>query len=159
MATWISWIALLIGAMAFGYAWRLQQELGTINRRLDRYNRTLFEANDEMRKLREELAATTTELRVELKQRTGTVTFQPEMTVREAQMLHPQTQQILANFHLGGCSHCAVEPDDTLVKVCRDNGLDLNVLLNNLNMLVSRTPGQPTGAPQLVKIPNVELSL
>lgn len=159
MATWISWIALLIGAMAFGYAWRLQQELGTINRRLDRYNRALFEANDEMRKLREELAATTTELRVELKQRTGTVNFQPEMTVREAQMLHPQTQQILANFHLGGCSHCAVEPDDTLAKVCHDNGLDLNVLLNNLNMLVRRTPGQPTGAPQLVKIPNVELSL
>ena len=159
MATWISWIALLIGAAAFGYAWRLQQELGTINRRLDRYNRTLFEANDEMRKLREELAATTTELRVELKQRTGTVTFQPEMTVREAQMLHPQTQQILASFHLGGCSHCAVEPDDTLAKVCNDNGLDLNVLLNNLNMLVSRASGQSNGAPQVVKIPNVELSV
>ncbi|MFN8491739.1 MAG: hypothetical protein U0350_29335 [Caldilineaceae bacterium] len=159
MGTWLSWLALFIGALAFGYAWRLQQELGTVNRRLDRYNRALFEANDEIRKLREEVAETTTQLRVELKQRTGAISFQPEMTVREAQMLHPQTQQILAGFHLGGCSHCAVELDDTLAKVCNDNGLDLNGLLNNLNMLVSRASGQPNGAPQLVKIPNVELSL
>lgn len=159
MATLISWLGLLIGAVAFSYAWRLQQELTTANRRLDRYNRALFEANDEIRKLREEVAETTTQLRVELKQRTGDMTFQPEMTVREAQMLHPQTQQILASFHLGGCSHCAVEPDDTLAKICSDNGLDLNGLLNNLNMLVSRSPGQHHGAPQLVKIPNVELSV
>lgn len=159
MGTVISWLALIIGGIALAYAWKLQQELNTATRRLDRYNRALFDANDEMRQLREELVATGAKLRVELQQRTGTIAFQPEMTVREAQLLHPQAQQILAGFHLGGCSSCAVEPDETLATVAANSGLELDVLLKNLNLLVERGYGQRNGAPQPVKIPNVELSL
>ena len=159
MGTVISWLALMIGGIALAYAWKLQQELNTATRRLDRYNRALFDANDEMRQLREELVATGAKLRVELQQRTGTIAFQPEMTVREAQLLHPQAQQILAGFHLGGCSSCAVEPDETLATVAANSGLELDVLLKNLNLLVERGHAQRNGAPQPVKIPNVELSL
>ena len=159
MGTGISWLALMIGGIALAYAWKLQQELNTATRRLDRYNRALFDANDEMRQLREELVATGAKLRVELQQRTGTIAFQPEMTVREAQLLHPQAQQILAGFHLGGCSSCAVEPDETLATVAANSGLELDVLLKNLNLLVERGYGQRNGAIQSVKIPNVELSL
>lgn len=159
MGTVISWLALMIGGIALAYAWKLQQELNTATRRLDRYNRALFDANDEMRQLREELVATGAKLRVELQQRTGTIAFQPEMTVREAQLLHPQAQQILAGFHLGGCSSCAVEPDETLATVAANSGLELDVLLKNLNLLVERGYGQRNGAIQSVKIPNVELSL
>ena len=164
MGTLLGWLALLVGVSALAYAWKLNQELNAATRRLDRYNRALFDANDEMRRLREEMAATTAQLRVECKQRTGDYSFQPAMTVREAQLLHPQVQQILAGFHLGGCNHCAVEPDDTLAKVCAENGLDLNVLLTNLNVLVNRSNGHPVDAslantPQFVKIPNIELSL
>ena len=159
MGTGISWLALMIGGIALAYAWKLQQELNTATRRLDRYNRALFDANDEMRQLREELVATGAKLRVELQQRTGTIAFQPEMTVREAQLLHPQAQQILAGFHLGGCSSCAVEPDETLATVAANSGLELDVLLKNLNLLVERGHAQRNGAPQPVKIPNVELSL
>lgn len=159
MGTVISWLALMIGGIALAYAWKLQQELNTATRRLDRYNRALFDANDEMRQLREELVATGAKLRVELQQRTGTIAFQPEMTVREAQLLHPQAQQILAGFHLGGCSSCAVEPDETLATVAANSGLELDVLLKNLNLLVERGHTQRNGALQPVKIPNVELSL
>jgi hypothetical protein len=159
MGTVISWLALIIGGIALAYAWKLQQELNTATRRLDRYNRALFDANDEMRQLREELVTTGAKLRVELQQRTGTIAFQPEMTVREAQLLHPQAQQILAGFHLGGCSSCAVEPDETLATVAANSGLELDVLLKNLNLLVERGYGQRNGAIQPVKIPNVELSL
>ncbi len=159
MGTVISWLALMIGGIALAYAWKLQQELNTATRRLDRYNRALFDANDEMRQLREELVATGAKLRVELQQRTGTIAFQPEMTVREAQLLHPQAQQILAGFHLGGCSSCAVEPDETLATVAANSGLELDVLLKNLNLLVDRGYAQRNGALQPVKIPNVELSL
>lgn len=159
MGTVISWLALMIGGIALAYAWKLQQELNTATRRLDRYNRALFDANDQMRQLREELVATGAKLRVELQQRTGTIAFQPEMTVREAQLLHPQAQQILAGFHLGGCSSCAVEPDETLATVAANSGLELDVLLKNLNLLVERGHTQRNGALQPVKIPNVELSL
>lgn len=166
MGTFISIVALIIAGIALVYTWKLHQELDTATRRLDRYNRALFDANDEIRHLREEMATTTAQFRVELKQSSGDISFQPDMTVREVQMLHPQAQQILAGFHLGGCSSCAIEPDDTLAKVCVENKLDLNALLGNLNLLVASANGQPyqstrssKQAPEFVKIPNVELSL
>ncbi len=166
MGTFIEVIALIIAGMALIYTWKLHQELNTATRRLDRYNRALFDANDEIRHLREEMATTTAQLRVELKQFSGDLSFQPEMTVREVQMAHPQAQQILAGFHLGGCSSCAIEPDDTLAKICAENELDLNALISNLNLLVAGSNGRqqhgamsPINAPEFVKIPNVELSL
>jgi hypothetical protein len=156
MATWVAWIALLAALGAAAYAWTLGLELQTVTRRLDRYNRALFDANDEIRRLSETVAATTAQLRVELQRRTGTLEFTPEMTVREAQLLHPQAQQILAGFHLGGCSSCAVEPDETLAQVCAQNGVDVRTLVGNLNLLTAG-PVSSNGAPALVKLPNVQL--
>lgn len=150
----IAWLALLLGAASVAYVWKLNLEFNTATRRLDRYNRALYDANDDLRKLREELAATTAQLRVEMKQRNGTLAFAPSMTVREAQLLHPQAEQIMAGFHLGGCDHCAVEPDETLAQISAEHGVELETLLGNLNLLVS---GPQRGEPQLVKIPNVAL--
>ena len=159
MGTLLTWLALLIGIGAFVYTWRLQQEMTRATRRLDRYNRALFDANDEIRRLREELADTLAELRVEaLRQDLSTHTFTPKMTVREALMLHPQTEQILAGFHLGGCSSCAVELDETLAQICRDQKRDLTQLLQNLNLLLAPQNGNRGERLTPVKIPNVEFS-
>ncbi|RIK37982.1 MAG: hypothetical protein DCC55_22560 [Chloroflexi bacterium] len=158
MATWIAVIAFVIGFVAFAYAWKLQQELAVATRRLDRYNKSLFEANDELRRLREEVTETTAQLRVEIRRQGGQNGFEPEMTVREAQLLHPQAQQILAGFHLGGCSSCAVEPDATLAAVCADHGVDVQQLVQTLNRLVIPANGQRGQALQPVKVPNVELN-
>jgi heterodisulfide reductase subunit B len=152
----IAWVALLVGLALAAYVWKLQQELNTASRRLDRYNRALFDANDEVRRLREELNEATASLRVEILQRTGSISFRPEMTVRETEFLHPQAQQVLAAFHLGGCSSCAVEPDDTLTKVCSESGVDVNLVVANLNRLVGDLQGNGA-VPQPVKLPNVEL--
>jgi hypothetical protein len=153
----IAWLALTLALVALVYAWRLQQELATATRRLDRYNRALFDANDEVRRLNEKLAETTAQLRVELKRTSGSPLFQPTMTVREAGLLHPQALQIMAGLHLGGCSSCAVEPDTTLAQACADHGVDLNTLLHNLNLLVAKGNGQLLGTPQPVKLPNLAL--
>jgi hypothetical protein len=80
------------------------------------------------------------------------------MTVREAQLVHPQVQQVLAGFHLGGCSSCAVDPDDTLAEICAGQGQDLNLLIQNLNLLLDGGNGHNGAALQPVKIPNVELN-
>lgn len=158
MLPWISAIALLFSLMAFAYAWKLQQELATATRRLDRYNRALFDLTDELRQVREGLAETTSQLRVEMKRTAGHIAFEPGMTVREAQKVHPQVQQILASFHLGGCSSCAVEPDETLAQICAAQGRDLNQLLANLNLLVESSNGGSSVPLQPVKVPNVELN-
>lgn len=158
MQTLISVIALLLGLGAAAYAWKLQQELQVATRRLDRYNRSLFDANDELRKLREELTAALSGLRAEVRLAKGTqAVFDPQMTVRDAMAIHPQVEQILAAFHLGGCSSCAVDADDTLAAICQENGRDLTQVLQNLNLLVNPAQSQ-MGSVQPVKVPNVEFS-
>jgi len=155
----IGWLALLIGLIAVGYAWKLQQELQGVTRRLDRYNRTLYTANDEVRQLREELQAAKAQLRVEMALRgTGAAPFTPTTTVREAQLLHPQAAQILAAFHLGGCSSCAVEPDATLATICQEQGRDLGQLLVTLNQLLGQAPRGEVAPVQPLQLPNVELA-
>ncbi len=162
MTTALSLAGLALAAVALIYAWKLSHELATANRRLDRYNRALFDADEQIRRLREDLAASSARLHVELMQRTGGLEFAPHMTVREAQQIHPQVQQVLAGFHLGGCSSCAVEPDDTLAEICSDHGVDPAVLLATLNGLLAGVNGNgANGAavPQWVKIPNVTLEI
>ena len=96
------------------------------------------------------------ELRLALMERTGGVHFTPETTLREAQLAHPQVQQVLAAFHVGGCDSCAAEPDETLGRVCAERGLDAGMLLGTLNALVSAdSSGNGRGEP--VKLPNMTL--
>ena len=157
MTTILAGIAFLLALLAVGYAWKMQQEMTQVTRRLDRYNRALFDANDEIRRLREDLAANTAQLRVEQMQQTADLRQTPEITLREYQKLHPQTGQVLAGFHLGGCSNCAVEPDDTLVKLSADHNIDMQQLLASLNLLVQSDQSQNGNGVQLVKLPNVAL--
>jgi len=159
METIVSWLALLLALGAVAYAWKLQQELQVANRRLDRYNRSLFDANDEIRTMREETVAALAGVRAEIRLPKGAqAVFDPEMTVREAMAIHPQTEQILAAFHLGGCDSCAVAPDDTLASICRENGRDLSQVLQNLNLLVDTAHTSHNGHTQIVKVPNVEVT-
>ena len=133
----ISWLAMGLGLGAVAYAWKLQQELQTATHRLDRYNRALFAANDEIRKVRDELTAALAQVRAERRLPQGVVTpFAPQMKVHEAVAIHPQAEQILAAFHLGGCNSCAVDSNDTLADICREQGRDLTNLLQNLNLLL-----------------------
>lgn len=158
MGTMIGWIALVVGGAAVAYVWKLQQELQTATRRLDRYNRALFDANDEIRKVREELTAALAQVRAESRLPSGApVLFIPQMKVRDAVTVHPQAEQILAAFHLGGCTSCAVDPNDTLTDICREHERDLAQLLQSLNLLTATAKGA-TGQPSVIKIPNVELS-
>lgn len=157
MGTLIAWLSLLLGLVAVGYAWRLQQEVVRATRRLDRYNKALFDANDEIRQLRDELDDVVAQLAVQ-QSNASALSFTPKMTVQDAIAQHPQAEQILAGFHLGGCSNCAVDADDTLAQICRENGRDLTELLRTLNMLTTDNSGQPVPTLQTVKLPNVEFS-
>jgi hybrid cluster-associated redox disulfide protein len=159
MATVVAWIAFVVAMVALGLVWKLNGELTTAARRLDRYNKALFDANDEIRRLREEVEEETARTRVALRQQQGEIAFAPEMTVREVLMMHPQAEQVLASFHMGGCSHCAVEPNDRLVDACQEHGVDLQAVVGNLNLLAQagQQTGGGNGAPQLVKLPNVAL--
>jgi hypothetical protein len=82
------------------------------------------------------------------------------MTVREAYALHPQAQEVLAGYHLGGCSSCAVSLDDRLEEICQRSGIGVNEIVASLNALfASNGKGQPGRESQRVKLPNIELSI
>ena len=180
MTTIVLVLALAAAVGAAVWAWSLQREVERLTRRLDRYNRALFDMGDELKAQREESAATTAELRVAVGRAAGTLRFTPEMTMREAQLVHPQVHEVLKSFHVGGCSGCAVEPEDTLGAVAASKGLPLEQLLGTLNLLAPQpTPGAQAAAnggsfngsasnggamnrapaPQYIKLPNVELEL
>ncbi len=149
----ITWLSLLIAAGALLYTWWQSRTIDTINRRLDRYNKALFDVGDEMRELSEKLENTTAQLRIEIKKNSGKSIFTPEMSVKEAQMAHPQAQQVMERLHLGGCSSCA---EDSLLKASRDHGVDTQLLLTSLNKLAN---GEPLKLMDLPKLPNVQLEI
>jgi hypothetical protein len=157
MVTFLGVSALGVALLALLYAWRLQRELARATARLDRYNRALFQANDEIRRMREQLADVAAEVRVASMRSGGPVEFSTSMTVREARRLHPQTEQVLAAFHLGGCSNCAVDPDVTLAEAVRERGIDAVQLLASLNQLLGPGPQANEAPPTMVKVPNVQV--
>ncbi|MBI3098545.1 MAG: disulfide oxidoreductase [Planctomycetes bacterium] len=61
--------------------------------------------------------------------------FTREMTVGEAQKVHPQVGQVFASFHIGGCSHCSVPESATLEQIGTQYGIPVEFLLSSLNGL------------------------
>jgi hypothetical protein len=56
MASVLSVVSLLVAGLALLYAWRLHKELDRATARLDRYNKALFDAGEELRQVRELLS-------------------------------------------------------------------------------------------------------
>jgi hybrid cluster-associated redox disulfide protein len=63
--------------------------------------------------------------------------FSADMTVGEALKMHPQVQEILMTFHIGGCAHCAINEVETLGQVSEGYGVDTEALLEALNDLLA----------------------
>lgn len=57
----------------------------------------------------------------------------PANTIGEVLALHPNAQEILARFHIGGCASCAVSERETLEAAARGHGVELPALLAALN--------------------------
>jgi hybrid cluster-associated redox disulfide protein len=62
--------------------------------------------------------------------------FEAGMTIGDALRLHPRAGEVFAAFHLGGCSHCAINEAETIEEVTAGYGVDSGVLLEALNGLL-----------------------
>jgi len=58
----------------------------------------------------------------------------PSSTMREVLEVCPGAQRALfRRYHIGGCSNCAFQPDETLQQVCeRNGGLDVEQVLDHI---------------------------
>jgi hypothetical protein len=59
--------------------------------------------------------------------------FSAETKMEEAMRSDPNLSVTLMRFHIGGCSLCGFEPDDTIGRVAADNGVPTAVLLAAMN--------------------------
>jgi hybrid cluster-associated redox disulfide protein len=128
-------------------------------RRADALDKRLSETNDKLFDLRSQLNDASGEvrgLRMEMRRQAGDLSFSPTMTIAEALEVHPQVVQVLASFHLGGCSNCAVSDVDTIEGACQSYGIDQTALMTALNQLIDPKSGGSTGP---IKIPNMKLEL
>lgn len=60
--------------------------------------------------------------------------FSPQTTMLEALTADPSLGMVLMrDFHLGGCSNCGFEPNESIENVAADNGIPTERLLAALN--------------------------
>ncbi len=144
--------ALAIALVALLIAFFALRRAGNLQERLDRVDSALYELRSGLKETNETLDAKINDLKLSLRRQAGEVIFRPDMTIAEAMQVHPRVGEVLAAFHLGGCSHCAVSEVDTIEGACQSYGIDQKALMAALNSLAD---GGTTGP---VKIPNVQLS-
>jgi hybrid cluster-associated redox disulfide protein len=153
--------ALIVAVLALLGALMAMRRAGSLQERLDRTTGEFHELRSATNAALEEMQNKLTDLGLQARRQSGQPIFDPRMTIAEAMEVHPKVVDVLASFHLGGCSHCAVSDVDTIEGACQTYGIDQAALMNALNGLVSGGSGGSTGLAATVqgaRISNVKVS-
>ena len=148
-------LALIIAALAVIVAFFALRRVGTLAERIDRTAGSIAELRSALNDTNEKLNTQLTDMRLEQRRQAGETIFSPKMTIAEAMQVHPRVSEVLASFHLAGCSHCAVSDVDTIEGACQTYGIDQVALMNALDELAGGASGGSAGP---VKTPNVKVS-
>jgi hybrid cluster-associated redox disulfide protein len=150
-------VALIVAALALLVAYISTRRFNALDQRLSRLESGLYSLKGDIMEQREKWDEQVTDLRLAMHRQTGDLEFLPTMTIAEAMEVHPRVTEVLASFHLGGCSHCAVSDVDTIEGACQTYGIDQKVLMLALNNLVSASDGGSTG-PAAARASNVKVA-
>jgi hybrid cluster-associated redox disulfide protein len=74
-------------------------------------------------------------LRALVRRQSGGPLVEPTMKIADAIALDPRMRDVLAQFHLGGCSSCAINEEDTIEQAAMTYGIDLGRLMAALTAL------------------------
>ncbi len=150
-------ISLLLSLVALGWGFLTHRRATEAEVRLENVRNSHFRLADQQRSDSDTLKAEIRALREQLRIQRGGARFHEAMTVGAAMELDPRVVDVLGAFHIGGCSSCAVSPEDTLRYAAEGNGQSLDTVLQALNQLGSREEAEV--ARMLERKPNVQLSL
>jgi hybrid cluster-associated redox disulfide protein len=78
-------------------------------------------------------------LRGLMQRQSGGPLLESGMKIADAIAINPRIRDILAQFHLGGCSSCAINEEHTIAQAAMSYGVDLDRLMAALTVL---SPGQ-----------------
>jgi hybrid cluster-associated redox disulfide protein len=133
--------ALGIAVVAFLRERSLRESLQDARRRLYLAQARLNELESAVQK---ELQS----LRAVVRRQAGSSTFDPTMRIADAIAIDPHVRDVLAQFHLGGCSSCGINEEHTIAQAALSYGVDIGKLmaaldsLNDTQPLVQSKPSQ-----------------
>jgi hypothetical protein len=61
--------------------------------------------------------------------------FDASMRIADAMAIEPRVRDVLAQFHLGGCSACAIDETQTIAQAALSAGVDVGQLMAALDSL------------------------
>jgi hybrid cluster-associated redox disulfide protein len=133
----IACVALGIAVITFFKQRLLRDALRDAQRRLYLAQARLNELESTVQK---ELQA----LRSLTRQQSGGPLFEPSMKIADAIAIDPRIRDVLAQFHLGGCSSCAVNEEHTIEQAAMSYGVDLDRLMIALTAFSNGQESVPT---------------
>jgi hybrid cluster-associated redox disulfide protein len=81
------------------------------------------------------------------RRQSGSLFFEPAMKIADAIAIDPRVREVLAQFHLGGCSSCAINEEHTIEQAALSYGVDLERLMAALTPLSTGQEAHPN-SPQ-----------
>jgi hybrid cluster-associated redox disulfide protein len=129
-------VALSIAAITLFRQRFLRETLRDTQRRLYLAQARLNELENTVQK---ELHA----LRSLLQRQSGAPLFASSMKIGDAIAIDPRVRDVLAQFHLGGCSSCAINEEHTIEQAALSYGVDLDRLMAALAAPSTRQESAP----------------
>jgi hybrid cluster-associated redox disulfide protein len=86
-------------------------------------------------------------VRALVRRQSGDRFFEPTMKIADAVAIDPRVREVLARFHLGGCSSCAINEEHTIEQAALSYGVDLERLMVALTALSTGQEARPS-SPQ-----------
>lgn len=139
-------IVVALGAAVLGYLANSRSKEAL--ERLDRISSATYDLSSRLQETTTKVNKELTAIRLDLQRRFGELRFHKDMTIGEALDLHPGVKEVMAQFHIGGCSSCAVNESETFEQAAGGHGVPLEQMMTALNSLPAEedyTPGMMGG--------------
>jgi hypothetical protein len=103
----------LIGCGALGLAALAYLRGRSLRESLQDTQRRLYLAQARLNELESTVVKELQTLRVAIRRQSGASLLEPTMKIADVIAVEPRAREVLAQFHLGGCSSCAINEDET----------------------------------------------
>jgi len=141
----ITVLVALVAVAALGLAASAAMRARSLRESLQDAQRRLYLAQARLNELENTVQQELRKLRGAIHRQAGGALFEPTMKIADAIAIDPRVREILGQFHLGGCSACAINEEHTIAQAAATYGVNLEHLMAALEALEN---GQaPTSPP------------
>lgn len=126
-------LALLLALITLVFALKINSRQKRLVWEMERIQHRGVTHTTEIEQIREMFQTEIRKLKIAVRKMGDGPLFSKDTTFGEVLELHPQGREILARFHIGGCSSCAVSEMETIEQGAKAHHVDMEQLLSQLN--------------------------